>query len=477
VEIQILCAFIVYFCVLAAIGIVFYTKAKNESGYVLGGRSVNYWVTAIATQSSDMGSWLFLAFPAAVYLHGVPECWTAIGLVMFMYLNWQLVAPRLRVATEKNNNLTFTSYLNNRFNDKSNYIGMISAVITIIFFTYYVGSGLVGLGRLFQAAFGIEYHTGLIVGLSSALIFTLIGGFLAVAWTNLFQGIFLLIMIVLVPIYALYNIGSINSIAQAAANKNISLSLFFHDGSIWQSLFLAAGWGLGYFGQPHILVNFMGIDDPKKINAAKYVGIVWQIIVLTAAAAIGLIAIPYFANQTLENPELLFIVMAKQLFVPFLAGFVLCAILAAALSTIATQILISGTIFAEDIYKKKFHGDANSKHIVWISRLAVIGASLAALAISWNNSNSIYDAVSYAWSGLGSSFSAIVLLSLYSNKVTRQGALAGIMVGAVVSGLWPYVNSSVMPLIPGFTMSLLTIIIVSAFTSKSEHLSQTNIKP
>ncbi len=467
-EIQILFAFIVYFCVLAIIGIIFYTKAKNESGYVLGGRSVNYWVTAIATQSSDMGSWLFLAFPAAVYLNGMPECWTAIGLVFFMYLNWQFVAPKLRIATEQNNNLTFTSYLNNRYNDKSNYIGLVSALIIIIFFTYYVGSGLVGLGRLFQAAFGIEYHTGLIVGLMSALIFTLIGGFLAVAWTNLFQGIFLLIVIIFVPLYALYYIGNINFIAQAAALNNVSLSLFSHDISIWQSIFLAAGWGLGYFGQPHILVNFMGIDDPKKINAAKYVGLVWQILVLSAAIAIGLIAMAYFAHQPLDNPELLFIVMTKQLFTPLLAGFVLCAILAAALSTIATQILISGTIFAEDIYKKKFNTNASSTHIVWISRLAVIGASLSALVISWNNSNSIYDAVSYAWSGLGSSFSAIVLLSLYSNRVTRQGALAGILAGAFVSGFWPYMNSSLMPLIPGFTLSLFTIIIVSQLTKNQE---------
>jgi sodium/proline symporter len=468
-DIQIFIAFIVYFCALLGIGLAFYAKAKSETGYLIGGRSVNYWVTAIATQSSDMGSWLFLAFPAAIYLRGIPEFWTAIGLVVFMYLNWQFVAPKLRQQTENYNSLTFTSYLNTRFNDKSGLIGMVSAIVTIIFFIFYVGSGLVGLGRLFQAAFLIDYHAGLIIGMAAALVFTLIGGFLAVSWCNLFQGIFLLIMIIFVPLYALYTIGDVNSVITAAQNKNISLSLFPTSGGWGQAILLAASWGLGYFGQPHILVNFMGIDDVKKISAAKYVGLCWQILVLSAAAAIGLIAMPFFANQTLENPEILFIVMTKQLFVPLVAGFVLCAILAATLSTISTQILISGTVLAEDIYKRIFHRDASSSMVVWISRLGIIGASVCALAIAWNNSNSVYDAVNYAWSGLGSAFSAVIVLALYSNKITRQGALAGIVIGSIVSGLWPYYNSSLMPLIPGFAMSLLAIIVVSAFTKNSKN--------
>lgn len=473
-DIQIFIAFIVYFCALIVIGLAFYTRARSESGYLIGGRSVNYWVTAIATQSSDMGSWLFLAFPAAIYLRGMPEFWTAIGLVVFMYLNWQFVAPKLRQQTENYNSLTFTSYLNNRFNDRSGMIGMVSALVTIIFFTFYVGSGLVGLGRLFQAAFSIEYHIGLLIGMVAALGFTLIGGFLAVAWCNLFQGIFLLIIIILVPLYALYTIGDIQTVIAAAHSKNISLSLIPDSGSLWSAILLAASWGLGYFGQPHILVNFMGIDDVKKISAAKYVGICWQILVLCAAAAIGLIAIPYFAHQPLENPELLFIIMTKQLFIPLLAGFALCAILAATLSTISTQILISGTVLAEDMYKKIFNRQASSAHIVWISRLGIIGASLCALAIAWNNSNSVYDAVNYAWSGLGSAFSALILLALYSSKITRQGAMAGILVGSITSGLWPYFNSTVMPLVPGFMCSLLAIVIVSFITKNHQDSLQAN---
>lgn len=460
-ELLILTAFIIYFCVLTGIGIFFYTKSKNESEFLLGGRSVNYWVTAIATQASDMGSWLFLAFPAAVYSRGLPEFWTAIGLIVFMFLNWHFIAPKLRVATEKYNSLTLTSYLNSRFQDTSGTIGVLCAMLSTLFFTFYIASGLVGLGRLFESAFGMEYHAGVIVGLASALGFTLIGGFLAVAWCNLFQGIFLLIMILLVPIYALYAIGGWHVVTAAAHVQNIPLTLIPPSGNLLHILFLACGWGLGYFGQPHILVNFMGINDVKKIKFAKYVGISWQIIVLTSAACIGLVGIPYFMNAPLANPELLFVVITKQLFFPLLAGFILCAILAATLSTMDTQILISGTVLAEDIYKKVLHPQASSSYIVWISRLCVIAVSAIALIIAWNNSNSVYDLVNYAWSGLGSSFGPLILTSLYSNYITRNGALAGIIVGGIVSGIWPYLNSSILPMIPGFSCSLLALFVVS----------------
>ena len=462
---QILIAFGIYFCILLAIGLFFYFKSKTESNFILGNRSVNYWVTAISAQSSDMGSWLFLAFPAAIYSKGLIELWTAIGLVVFMFLNWQFIAPRLRTQTEQYKSLTLTSYFNNKYGS-AGLIGLISALITVLFFTFYIASGLVGLGRLFESAFGLDYYTGIVLGLLSAIIYILIGGYVAVAWCNLFQGLFLLAAIVIVPVYALFKLGSVQTIIDAAHAKNVSLSLLPEGASIWTILFLAAGWGLGYFGQPHILVNFMGIDDVKKIRFAKYIGITWQIIVLAAAAAIGLIALPFFISTPLPNPELLFVLMTKSLFFPLLAGFILCGILAATLSSMNTQILIAGTVIAEDIYKKIFNRQASSHMVVWVSRVVVVAVSISALFIARNNSNTVYDLVNYAWSGLGSAFGPLVLLSLYSDKVTKQGALCGILTGALVSALWPYLNTGILPMVPGFTSSFIAIVTVSFLSKK-----------
>ena len=458
-----LISFIIYFCILTGIGALFYSKAQSAKDFMLGGRSVNYFVTAIATQASDMGSWLFLGLPAAVYANGLFEAWTAVGLVIFMFLNWQFIAPRLREVTAEYDSLTLSSYFHSRYNDTSGILRILSALITIVFFTFYISSGLVGLGRLFEATFNISYQLGTIIGLSTVIIYTLVGGFIAVAWCDLFQGMFLLCVIVIVPFVAYFALPQgILSVTSAATLKNISLSLFPQSKSFFYSLSLIAGWGLGYFGQPHILINFMGIDDPKKIKYAKYVGITWQIIVLTAAVAIGIIGIGYFKNTPI-NGELIFIVMAKELFTPLLAGFALCGIFAATLSSMDSHILVSGSVFAEDLYLR-YAG--SSKHLLWASRLGATLISLVALAIAFNNSSSVYDLVNYAWSGLGSAFGPALITSLYSKWVTKQGALAGMITGSITAALWPYINYTILPLVPGFTISLASIYFVSALTKK-----------
>jgi sodium/proline symporter len=458
-------AFAIYFCILTSIGVYFYQRNKNASDYIIGNRSLNYWVTAIATQASDMGSWLFLAFPAAIFTNGLFEFWTAIGLIIFMFLNWQFIAPRLRYETERYNALTLSTFFSNRFNDTSGILRVVSALITILFFTFYITSGIVGLGKLFQAAFSIDYNIGIILGLICGITYTLIGGFLAVAWCDMFQGIFLLVMILFVPIYSYFIVGGIHAIKLAASTKNISLSLFSSETSLLTAFALAAGWGLGYFGQPHILTNFMGIDDPKKISRAKWVGITWQILVLSASAMIGVIGLAYF-NQGLENPELLFVLMTKQLFFPLLAGFVLCAILAATLSTLDSHILVSGSTFAEDLYQQLFRKNATSIELMWISRAASLSISLIALYIASNNNHSVYNLVNYAWSGIGSAFGPLVITSLYGKNITREGAIAGMLIGSAVAGIWPYYNFGVLPLIPGFFSGLLTIYIISFFTRR-----------
>jgi sodium/proline symporter len=431
-----LIAFGIYFCILTAIGIIFYHRNKNSKDFMLGDRSTNYWVTAIAAQASDMSSWLFLAFPAAIYARGMIEIWTAAGLIFFMFLNWHFIAPKIRVATEHYNSLTISSFLSSRF-DNSGIIRFLVAFISLIFFTFYISSGLVGMGRIFEGTFNISYFSGIIIGLMAALIYTIVGGFFAVAWCNLFQGIFMLFMLLLVPLYTYFLVGGSSSILAAAHAKNISLNLFPSSYSIAQSLILVGGWGLGYFGQPHILIYFMGIDDPKKIRYAKYIGILWMIIALAAAAAVGFIGLAYFANG-ISNPELIFVKIAKDLFAPFIAGFILCGIFAATLSTMNSHILISGSIMAEDVYKKFLHPHASSKTVMAIARLSILIISLIALLIAMKNTNTIYDLVNYAWAGLGSAFGPLIIASLYVPWITWQGACAGILVGAFTAGFWPY---------------------------------------
>ena len=460
-----LISFAIYFCILTAIGIYFYHRNKNVTDYSLGDRSLNYWVTAIATQASDMGSWLFLAFPAQIYLTGLYEFWTAIGLVVFMFLNWQFIAPKLRYATEKYDALTVSTFFCKRYGDGQGLLRIISAFITIFFFTFYIAASIAAIGLLFESSFGVSYGLGTVLGLACGLSYTLIGGFLAVAWCDLFQGLFLLAVIVFVPIYAFFFIDGISAIKLAASAKNAGLSLISSEKSLLSALALAAGWGLGYFGQPHILVNFMAIDDPKKINSAKWVGITWQILVLTAAACIGLIGMAYF-NTGLENPEMLFVIMTKQLFFPLLAGFVLCAILAATLSTMDSHILVSGSTFGEDLYLQLFNRKATPEQLMRISRIASIGISAGALYIANHTGSTMYELVNYAWSGTGAAFGPLMIASLYSNYVTRAGALAGMVTGAVVSGLWFYTGSDLLPLVPGFFSSLFVMYGVSYFSEK-----------
>ena len=459
-----LSSFLLYFVSLLGIGLWFYKKNQTAEGFILGNRSINYYVTAIATQASDMGSWLFLGLPAVVYAQGMFQAWTAIGLVVGMWLSWTFVAPKLREKTAELDTLTLSSYFAKCFGDKSGIIQVVSSCFALVFFTFYIASGLVGLSLVFSSAFGIHYETGIIISLVTACLYTLIGGFVAVAWCDFFQGIFLCGMIVLVPSFAFFTLGGIQPIIEQAQLNSISLSLLPSFSETFWAIFLAASWGLGYFGQPHILINFMGIDDPKKLKAARMVGISWQIIVLVASVAIGIVGIGFFSNS-LANDQLVFIMLAKSLFHPFMAGLILCAILAATLSTLDSLILVSGASIAEDLYKRMINSKATSNHLVWVSRLGSIIISLIALTIAWSNNNTIYGLVNYAWSGLGSTFGPLVLSSLYYRKITAQGAISGLLVGGVVSALWP-LFSNLLPLVPGFTSSILTIVTVSHITQK-----------
>jgi len=461
---QILIAFSVYFFILLFIGYTFSKKIKGSSTFILGGRSTNYWVTAIALQASDMSHWLFLGFPAIVCATGLIRFWEIAGIVLFMFLNWHFIAPRIRVETEKLNTITLFSYFEKRFSDTSGTIRILTAIICVFFLTFYISSGLVALGRLFENAFGLTYNIGIFVGVGITLAYTLVGGFLAVAWCDFFQGLFALAMIVLVPTFALYSIGGWSTITEAATQKGISLSIFPSYKSIWQILSLLLMWGPGYFGQPQLLSFFMGIKNPKNLRYAKFIGLSWQLIALSSSALIGLAGLVYFQNCN----EMIYVNLTKTLFSPVFAGIVLCAIIAATLSTLDSYILTAGATIAQDLYKKIVKKDASAKQMLFMSRLCSFLVSIAALTIAFNESNTIYEIIKYGWTGIGSAFGPLVLVSLYSNRVNRHGALAGIITGAVVASIWPSFDTSIPTIIPGFTTSYIAIFLISSITKNNK---------
>lgn len=479
---QVIAAFIVYFSILLMIGVIFHKKQTTSSDYIMGNRSLSFWLVALSAHASDMSAWLFMAFPMSIFVLGLSRVWIALGLLIGMFLNWQFVAPRLRSMTEAYNCYTLSSFFEKRFKDNSGTIRVISALVMVVFLTHYLSAGLIAMGNLFESLFSLDYFIGLSIAMLVVVIYTFIGGFTTVAWTDLFQGIFLLIMILLVPFMALTKIGSWDQIAVVAQKQGISLSLAPEASfdAVFTIFSLALGWGLGYFGMPHIITKFMGIKEVSEMHKSKWLGMSWQLIALTAAALVGLIGIAYFPNG-LAKPELVFIEMVKDLFHPFIGGFILCAIIAANLSTMDSQILVCGSMMSEDLYVPFHHKPPSDRKILWFSKLSVVFISIVALILAFNRSSTVLDTVLYSWSGLGSAFGPLVLMSLYSTSVNRYGAMAGIIVGTLVSMVWPSLNPvltnyEVLPMIPGFILSAASIYLVSRLTNREQMPSKNEVE-
>lgn len=452
---------LVYAIILLSTGLFWYKKNQGSSDLLLANRSLNYWVTAIAAHASDMSAWLFMGFPAAVYTQGIPGAWIAIGLIGGMFFTWKYIATKLRIVTEQYNSLTLSSFFEHRFNDRTHALRFTSGLVTICFFTVYIAAGLTGMGRIFQTIFSINYHVGIAIGLGTAIAYLLMGGFVARAWNDFFQGIFLLAAIIVVPITTFVYTGGWQTIHDAATINNIPLS-FFPSLSAETFIELINGimWGFGYFGMPHILINFMALDNVKTMKKAQYIGMTWQFLTLLSAIAIGLVGIGYF-RQGLENPELLFIILVQQLFNPVLAGLILCAILAATITTIDTQILVVASTLSHDLGSLWFKGISPS----WLFRLSIILVSCVSYFIAAQNNATVMGLVSYAWSGLASAFSPITIAALYFPRITRSAALYSIILGATTSALWPLYNTTLLPLIPGIVASTITLYIVSRLSA------------
>ncbi len=463
-------AFVLYFLTLAAIGFVFKQKQSSNTGFFVGDRKLNFWLTALSAHASDMSAWIFMGFPAAFYIGGAPKASIALGLILGMALNWQFIAKRLRSETERLSSDTLPSFFEARFQDKSHIIRLLTGAISVYFLTAYITAGSIGMGKLFESVFGIDYYVGIAIATAVVLFYVFIGGFATIAWTDFFQGMFLLGVLVFVAFVVSGEVSNLGDVAKVAADKGLSLSVM-PDYSVasFVSLISLACWGLGYLGQPHIVTKFMGIKDPSEIYKSKYLGMAWLIVSLGAASVIGLSSIALFPS--LENPELLFIEIVKTYFSSGIGGVILCAIIAATVSTMASQILVAASSLSEDFYKRFFKGETSSKRDLLTSRISVLTIALISLILAFNKSQTIMGVVEYAWSGLGCSFGPLMLASLYSTSVNRQGAIAGIVTGGVVAAVWPLVNPyvisvEVISMLPGFILSLCAIYLVSFLTAK-----------
>ena len=470
-----LIGFGVYFTVIALIALTAYTKNKQSrnAGYseiILGNRSVNYVLTALSAHASDMSDWLFMAFPGALYAGGLIEAWIAIGLVAGMWFTWHYIAPQLRKATEKHNCYTLSTYFEQRFSDTSGSLRLMSALISCLFFTFYIAAGLKYFGYVSEEIFHLPYTTGIFIALICLIFYIVFGGYRTLAWIDSFQALFLLTVIFFVPYFGFLQCGSWHAIVQAAAAKQISLSFIsINPKFTLNAMFLALSWAVGYFGMPHILTKFMGISDVKQMNKAKYIGLTWQIAALTAAGMVGFIGIAYF-SETLQNPEFVFINMVLHSFSPLWAGFILSSIAGATLSVVTAQVLVLVSVFTEDLYKRTLNPLATDKELVWIYRASILVIALLSFFISLiTRTLYVQQLVSYAWMGFGSAFGPLVILSLYSKRINLHGAQAALIVGTLVSASWTFLAQQPIYLmfglnipsaIPGFMLS-----IIAAYTA------------
>lgn len=462
-----LTAVVCYFFLLTIIAISSYKRHLTATDFIIGSRSLNYWLTALAAHASDMSSWLFMGYPATIFVAGLFNAWAAIGLIIFMFLNWQLIAPKLRIATEEYNSLTLSSFFESRLADTSGLIRVFTASMSIIFYTIYISAGLVGLGILLEGLFPIPYSWGIFIGISIVIPYIFAGGYLTLAWIDLFQGIFLMLVIVATPLFLLHKLGGWDNLFQVMTAKNLSLSLFptFSLPSILEIIYMTVGWGLGYFGQPHIITKFMGIRDVKEMRKSQYIGMNWMILSIGASTLVGLVGILYF-QQGLEDPQQLFVLMVKDSFAPFFAGFILCGVLAATINAMSAQVLVLSSNISEDFYKRLICKTASSKERLVAARIGIIMVGFVSFFIAYTKISTIYSLVLYAWSGLGCSFGPLILLCLYWKKVNKYGALAGILAGGIIAAIWPYFSTKIPPMIPGFFVGLIAIYVVSKATQK-----------
>ena len=463
----------VYILAMVAIGYFAWRRTQDFDDFILGGRSLNPLVTALATGASDMSGWLLMGLPGALYATGASESWIAFGLIAGAYFNWKVVAGRLRLFTERfDNALTLPDYFTHRFEDESRLLRVGSAVVILVFFAIYSASGIVAGARLFESIFAIDYTTALWAGAAATIIYTLIGGFLAVSWTDVVQATLMIFALLLAPIVVIFSLGGIEPSVALIEQVDPKRLQFVGEGTTIVYIVSLLAWGLGYMGQPHILARFMAAESVQAIAPARRIAMTWMILCLAGAMLVGFFGIAWFAQHpehaaaVNSNPERVFINLSQLLFNPWIAGLLLAAVLAAIMSTLSCQLLVCSSALTEDFYKAFFRPNASQRELVWMGRATLLAVALVAMALAWNPDNRVLDLVSYAWAGFGAAFGPVVIVSLVWKRMTRNGALAGMVVGAAVVLVWKqYGWFDLYEMVPGFLLATLSIVVVSLLGS------------
>ncbi len=446
-DITIITTFVLYIGLMMGIGVYYYRRTRNMSDYFLGNRKLGAWVTSLSAEASDMSGWMLMGVPGFAYLAGLNAGWIAVGIAIGTWANWHFIAARLRKYTElADNALTLPEFLQNRYGDHSGLLRVVPAIFILIFFILYSSSGFVSAGRLFETVFGIPYQYAIFLGAGSVVFYTLVGGFLAVSRTDFIQGVMMFFAILVVPVCGAMASGGFEATIAAVESIDASLLDPFSkvDGTTIGFIEVVSllAWGIGYFGQPHILVRFMAIRTSKEVSQATHIAMTWVVLSLAAAVAVGIVGRVYLQTP-LEGTasETVFLVMTNELFPPIVAGLVLSAVLAAIMSTASSQLLVAASAFAQDFYRTIIHKDAEQTELVWISRASVL-----------------VIASSYAWAGFGAAFGPAILMSLFWKRTTRNGIIAGIIVGGVTVLVWKQLALfGLYEIVPGFLFSLIAI--------------------
>ncbi len=467
-----LVTFLVYLLGMLAIGVIAWRMTSNLSDYILGGRRLGSAVTALSAGASDMSGWLLLGLPGAIYLAGFAEAAIGIGLVAGAYFNWKVIAPRMRVFTEVyGDSLTLPDYLDHRFTTGGRLLRGVSALVILVFFTFYTSAGLVGGATLFKNVFGMDYTAALWIGGLVIVSYTFIGGFLAVSWTDFIQGILMFLALVIVPVVVVTELGGWQETTRVIGGVDPGLLDPWAGFSLIGFVSLMA-WGLGYMGQPHILARFMAIRSVGAVKHARWIGMGWMVLALAGSIFTGLAGVAWFelhpdrTGDLADNAEVVFILLTQVLFNPWVAGFLLAAILAAVMSTVDSQLLVCSSAVSEDLYLGWLRPNASQGELVWVSRIAVVVIALIALGIAMDPGARVLELVGYAWAGLGSAFGPVIAMSLLSRRMSGQAAIAGMLTGALTvlgwglaSQVWPDgLYGALYEMIPGFGLSLLVIL-------------------
>ncbi|MDG6881723.1 Propionate transporter [Phocoenobacter uteri] len=462
---QIYITFGLYLAIILGIGIYAYRSTNNFDDYILGGRKMGGFVTAMSAGASDMSGWLLMGLPGAIFVSGLSEAWIAVGLTIGAYFNYRIVAGRLRIFTESYKNaLTLPEFFAQRFPYQKKALKLISSSIILFFFTIYCASGVVAGAKLFQSLLGLEYSTALWLGALATIAYTFIGGYLAVSWSDTIQATLMFFALLLAPVMVMVNLSwaEINTALELKSQAtHIPYSNWLHNVS-GIGVISAMAWGLGYFGQPHILARFMAADSLHSLDKARRIGITWMVLCLGGAVAVGYFGLAYFTanNLELKNAETIFIELSKLMFNPWIVGVVLSAILAAVMSTLSAQLLMCSAAITEDFYKGFIRTSASSKELVWVGRAMVLLIALVAIAIAQDPNSKVMGLVSYAWAGFGAAFGPVIILSLFNRNISSKAALYGMLSGAITVVIWkPMIQyfgwsdlANLYEIIPGFLM-------------------------